>query len=541
MIQESYERVQAKPVTRPVGVMVHGWGWRSKWPIGRHLAESWLATTFGLLVLIIFFAWEMRSAPIIAYASYASDSDEGIYVVSAQLLLKGYVLFRDVFSSQPAFFLPSLAAVLRVVGDPVIGGHIYEALFGLATLVGVFWMAWTAYRPLAGPLAAALLAVTPGFLLYAHAIVAEMPMLGLCTLAVAVGQSYYLSSGRGKAGLIGLLLMAGTEMKLLSVMMVPPLALLLMGGARRGYRAGRSWRALAIDGATVALCFAVPALLVLVTFAPAEQLSQVITFHIAASRALPLDGRMNWDHLGGFLSRYDPGLLVIAGVGIGMSLFRAHRQYLPLVYTLWFLTSFVFLLRYHPLAQHQFLPLLPPLALLGAALISPWTSTVGGREYSAGQEVLRWIGKRGYTSVKFRRGITGFAAAAYLALLGLRTIPIDSHLFTPSTMPRRDPLIALLDDKTRPGDFVVCDDPMVALGARRLLPPGLEDLSLVRTAAGYLTASDAIATTRRYQPAAIVLSHPAQADVPFTYLEWVARHYHRVPSPVRGAQVYLLR
>ena len=130
---------------------------------------------------------------------------------------------------------------------------------------------------------------------------------------------------------------------------------------------------------------------------------------------------------------------------------------------------------------------------------------------------------------------------AYVGLLGVHTVPIDRHLFVPSVTPRRDRLIALLDRTTRPGDFVVCDDPMVALGAHRLLPPGLEDPSMVRTSAGYLTAAEAEATTLRYHAAAIVASRPMFVDYLPTYLTWARQHYRQVPSPVPGAQVYLQR
>jgi hypothetical protein len=128
-----------------------------------------------------------------------------------------------------------------------------------------------------------------------------------------------------------------------------------------------------------------------------------------------------------------------------------------------------------------------------------------------------------------------------VGLLGVHTVPIDRHLFVPSVTPRRDRLIALLDRATRPGDFVVCDDPMVALGAHRLLPPGLEDPSMVRTSAGYLTPAEAEATTLRYHAAAIVASRPMFVDYLPTYLAWARQHYRQVPSPVPGAQVYLQR
>src|SRR5947208_1258449 len=263
----------------------------------RRLTVVALAVALGLVVLALFVLWEWRKAAGVTYSHWGplgstagNDYDEGAYVISAQLLLKGYPLFHSVFSAQPAFFLPSLAAVVRTVGNPVVAGHVYEALFGLATLVGVFWMGWTAYRPLAGSLAAALLAISPGFLLYAHAVEAEMPMLGLCTLSVAAAQAYYLTRRRSMAALCGLLFMAGTEMKLLSVVVALPLALLLLGGAWRGSRAApapglaptrggaeplrsqtrgsitirRTLQALILDALAFVLCLVVPALLTLV-------------------------------------------------------------------------------------------------------------------------------------------------------------------------------------------------------------------------------------------------------------------------------------
>src|SRR5918911_3884492 len=299
-------------------------------------------------------------------------------------------------TAQPAFFLPSLAAVVRAIGNPVVAGHVYEALFGLATLVGVFWMAWTAYRPRAGPLAAALLAISPGFLLYAHAVEAEMPMLGLCTLSVAAAQAYYLTQRRSMAALCGLLLMAGTEMKLLSVVVALPVALLLLRGAWRGSRPApapgaaparegggtvlsqrreaisqrRPARAIILDALAFVLCLVAPALLALALLSPADQLRQVVALHLAASRVLPLDAGANVQALKVFLG-YDPGLLLVAVAGAIMALLWGRNRYLVLVYALWFLSTLIFLWRYHPFLQHQFVPLLPPLALLGAALAAP--------------------------------------------------------------------------------------------------------------------------------------------------------------------------
>jgi hypothetical protein len=547
----------------------------------RRLAVAALAVALGLLVLALFFLWEWRKAAGVTYSHWGplgsaagNDYDEGAYIISAQLLLKGSPLFHSVFSAQPAFFLPSLAAVVRAIGNPVVAGHVYEALFGLATLVGVFWMAWTAYHPLAGPLAAALLAISPGFLLYAHAVEAEMPMLGLCTLSVAAAQAYYLTRRRSMAALCGLLLMAGTEMKLLSVVVTLPLALLLLGGAWRGSRPvpapgasparggggtvlsqrreamglRRAPRAITLDALAFVLCLVAPALLALALLSPADQLRQVVALHLAASRVLPLDAGANLQALKVFLG-YDPGLLLVAVAGAVMALLWGRNRYLVLVYALWFLSTLIFLWRYHPFLQHQFVPLLPPLALLGAALAAP----VGSRQYAVGRNGRIHDGRTTGDGLQGSRAVRPPAAlrrllptayrllpaVAYVGLLGVHTVPIDRHLLVPSVTPRRDLLIALLDRTTRPGDFVVCDDPMVALGAHRLLPPGLEDPSMVRTSAGYLTAAEAEDTTLRYHAAAIVASRPMFVDYLPTYLAWARQRYRQVPSSVPGAQVYL--
>ena len=521
-----------------------------------------LAAVLSLVVLALFFVWERGKASGVTYThwgplgpSAGDDYDEGAYVISAQLLDKGYALFSQVFSAQPAFFLPSLAVMVRIVSDPVVAGHLYEAVFGLATLMGVIWMAWTAYRPIAGPLAGVLLAVSPGFLLYAHAVEAEMPMLGLCTLAVAAGQSYYLSRRRVYAALAGLLLMAGTEMKLLSPVVALPVVLMLAGGAWLGHKSGRTARAIVGDMVAFALCLTLPALAVLALVSPAEQFRQAVVFHLHAS-AGSRDAQENMRALRVYLE-YDVGLLVVAAVGtvtgfLSQSRDLVRSRYVTLVYLIWFLFTFLFLWSYHPLFQHQFVPLLPPLALLGAALAAAWRTRFQAMEPRA-VAADRYTGGgppsfSGAANPRADLGSLRFSAAGYwlvapavvyLVILGFRTLPIDRHLFGPPVTPRRDGLVALLDSATKANDFVVADDPMVALFAHRLMPPGMADPSRVRTTSGYLPVSEAIEETQRYHAAAIIASRPMFAFYLPQYLVWARLHYRAIPSPAPGAQVYL--
>lgn len=539
----------------------------------RHRLAVAAAAVLGcLLVAILFFAWEAHNAAGVTYSHWGflgkpagDDYDEGAYVVSAQLLLKGYHLFNPVFSAQPAFFLPSLAAFVAAIPDPRIAGHVYEAAFGLLAMAGVAWMAWTAYRPLAAPLACLLLAFSPGFVLYAHAVESEMPMLGLCAISVAAAQSYFLRQRRAWAILAGLLLFAGSEMKLLSAVMVVPLALLLLGGAWRGYRAGRAPRVLAADGAAFLAAVIVPALLVLALLSPGDQWSQVIAFHLQASKSVSWgDGASNVQALETFLG-YDPGLLIVAAIGALVILINRRTapatRYLILVYALWFASMLVFLWRYQPLVQHQFVPLLAPLAVLGAGLAGvPWALRIPLRG---------WRGTRGprhddHVSVASHNGasartshmpvLTSLALVALVVYAGVflaRTVQGDARMFTSTGSPSHDYVVALVKRETRTGDFVVCDDPTVLLDAGRLPPPELDDPSIVRVQSGYLTSATAERATSQDHVAAVVARRLRYIngalkgtilsyDLP-GYMAWVARHYRRVPIPpsLTATQVYV--
>ncbi|MCA1598976.1 MAG: hypothetical protein LC769_08135 [Chloroflexi bacterium] len=501
----------------------------------RRLAIGALSIALGLLVVGLFLLWEARNASGVTYSHWGplgkaagDDYDEGAYVLAAQSVIRGYALFSQVFSAQPAFFLPSLALALRFIHDPVVAAHLYEAAAGALTLLAVFLMAARAYRPLAGPFAAALLAVSPGFLLYAHAVESEAPMMAFCTLAVAAAQWYYLRPRRVGA-----------------------------------------------------------ALLVLLLFAPGAQWDQVIVFHLRSGRVpatvLPPSLGSNGDALKTFLG-YDVGLLVAAGAGLVVALLwafssrgagagrtahagaapaSAHKVWLPLVYLLWALSTGLFLLRYHPLFQHQFLPLLPPLALLGGGLVMAWpaptlaqrnapspSSPLSSRERGGASRVIRQGSSplprtgRGVGGEGIRRIALPIAAIGlliYAVILVRSTLNLDGHLFKPAVASNRAALIALIDRTTRPGDYVVCDDPNVALGARRPVPPGLEDPSRVRAASGYLTVARLEAATVRYHAAVIVASRPMFARYLPAYLTWAAAHYRAVLSPVSGAQVFLRR
>jgi len=78
---------------------------------------------------------------------------------------------------------------------------------------------------------------------------------------------------------------------------------------------------------------------------------------------------------------------------------------------------------------------------------------------------------------------------------------------------------------TLPGDFIITDNQLVAFLADREVPPNLVDTSWVRMQTGQLTSDELIATTRRYQPQAVVFMTERIRSTAPEYEKWIESNY----------------
>src|SRR5262249_43342264 len=95
----------------------------------------------------------------------------------------------------------------------------------------------------------------------------------------------------------------------------------------------------------------------------------------------------------------------------------------------------------------------------------------------------------------------------YLASLP-KILDLDRRLVAglPESRPESfDDEIRLLPALTAPSDFIISDEPSVAFGSRRLVPPSLVDTSMVRIRSRSLDAPDVIAAPQRYDVKAMFL------------------------------------
>jgi hypothetical protein len=435
--------------------------------------------------------------------------DDGAYLASARAMVAGHPLFSEVFSSQPPVFLELLALAFRVFGDSGTTGEWMGALFALACLALVAWIAAEVAGPLAAPVAV-LAMLSKIFLGQALAIEAEIPALALSLLALALltrgGERLSRVAAAGTAFALAVLC------KLWTAPYVLPLVFLAAAAPRHGedgcWRADwdrmRVLRRLAVLG----LAGAVVTVLVLARYDFSALYEQVVAMHVQA-RGL---GEGAWGRTGArLLLRYGRDEIVVHLAAAAGAWLLFKRNALAGVWlVVWVAASAGFLLHHRPVFIRHALLVSPPLAVLAAAAF-------------------------GLLAREARPAVRYAAAAVTTALLLVRPTatleagaPVWNILGVTTRMdPAEAEAVRLMGRFSTEGALVVTDDPLQAYLAGRAMPPRLVDISGTRVMSGNLTTEEAI---RESESADMIVLWAGSLEKLPGYRDWVKSRYRKVKT-----------
>ena len=458
----------------------------------------WLALT-GLL--LGFFLRSMNHL-----GGFVWDDDEGIFLMTGKMVQLGYPLYTEVWFNYFPGFLIFLATAFKLFGCSVAVGRSVVVLLATVGLLGVALIARELSSRLGALSALILLALAPHFLRLSRAVMAEVPAIGLATIAIAFAL-YYLRTGRRRwLILAGVAFSVSLLVKLIIAFAIIPLALAIP--LRRSE--ARSWMEMARDLGILALAIAIPILLCLVIFDGRSLLDQVIGTYLRGKKVYPLHIARNVDKMLSYLSdKY--GLLILALCGI-MSSLAIRRRKGMLVITVWLCLTVIVLLIHSPLRPHHLVILLFPLATLaGSAVGNLWSSLCYLSARSTSQRALLLLG---------------------LIALGLFILELPEMIQAGQELLRQDEqaklgleAVQFVKTMTDPEDFVITDEPMIALRARRKVPPSLSNTSKMRIQTGQLTAGELIAVTKEYNPKAVIFWEEHRLTELPAYVHWVKSHY----------------
>jgi hypothetical protein len=422
----------------------------------------------------------------------ASTFDEGVYLNSLRSLEHGYALGRDVYASQPPGFYELLRLASSALPDTEHSIRLAFTCLTIAGFAAVYYVARSFGGFVAGASAIILVAAShPSWTVGTH-VAADGAGASVAAIGIAVAVAAWARwrhaplASVALSALAGALVVFAVSIKLSSITTIGALAALYVL-LRPG---GRNVAALLAGAAAVCT-----ALIGVFWDVLPELWRDAVALHLHA-RSLPASQvsvvggtvgiRSNFNHIiDSFLPRTELSFWFFALGSLLLvvtSLRRNDRRALALL--VWPLVVVLFLLAQQPLfEQHVY--------LLSVAAAAP--SGIGlGRIF----EVVR------------RRDLLRSAGQAVVVLALAALFVQASRTATPSESADLGQAVALIRERTSPGDYVLAsDEPIVAFRANRPVPPNLVDTSLVRILTGSLTSLEASREIREWHVQAVLTGH----------------------------------
>jgi 4-amino-4-deoxy-L-arabinose transferase-like glycosyltransferase len=441
------------------------------------------------------------------------DTDEGLNLIKAMLVGRGYSLYSQIWSDQPPVFTYLLAWWFKLTGPSVTAGRVLVLGFSCLLLISLYnTVRIIEASRLRAFVAAAMAGLCAWYSYHSFAVMIGLPALalGVCALWVAAQ-----SRRRGSvllAALAGVLMALSLQTKLFTAVIVPSLIMLLLAPIPNLPQSPMH-RRLALLGAMLVCCAAVFAGIWLLAHEPARQ---IVSTHTTVSD-LPDEPRPTKVYT---VMRRDWALSLLAVMS--MTLIRRKNAWQHLLPLLWLVVAAIALQMHNPVWRHHSLLLTIPAAWAGA-LALVWLWNVGR---------FKWL------------RCAGIALACYIVIFGMRNIARLTLFDLPAEAKRdihvREELLARVKRDQSRTQWLFSDLPMVPFRAGIPTPPSVAVISVKRINAGQLTDADILDAMEKYHPEQIAIGRVVYSSDVQKYfddhyrMDWRAgkvSHYLRADLP----------
>lgn len=462
-----------------------------------------LAAELGVLGLVVAAAAYVYTRDLHTYPNF----DEGNYLGGLDALRHGQALGKDVYLDQPPGWYLLLVGVSYPFGNSVSGVRVGLTVVTLFAILAAYACGRLAGGPLAGVIAAGVMAVArplPGF---AGLVESEPASAALAVAAVALAVYAYHRRFRPWAAFAaGLVLAASTAVKLPGATAALPIAVLAITCG-----SGPLFRRLVLPVGGAALVVAALAL------AYRNVLSQI--WHgvfVSHTRILgSTTAASNLHRAATFVDPRTPfGCLVIGGAlaSIIVAVRGRDRRLLAALW-LWAFAGYAFILAMHPLSDHHLVFLAVTLALPSGVGLGLLATRAGIPRPAAAALALV---------------VAAFFAAG---VVKERNEIVGGNVSEP---PEIRWAVTQLRIHTRPGQLVVSDLPIVPYLARRQMPGQLISTSIARIALQDLSPQEVLRLIDQTRPVAAIIGRMFQTQ-PAIVTGIRNRYARRLHYPLAGA------
>jgi 4-amino-4-deoxy-L-arabinose transferase-like glycosyltransferase len=445
---------------------------------------------------------------------FLMDFDEGFNLVKAQLLLRGFALYRDVWSDQPPLFTYLLAGILRFIGQNVniVRGF---TLILVCIFIWAFWKilasVWGKWHAAAGIL---LLFLLPRFTDLSVSVMIGLPAIVFAALSMGALMSWHRQSRYFWLVVSAVLMATSVLIKLFTGFLAP---IFVVGILIDGYSKDRDlnhwfkWlRPAFIWGIIFSALFLIP---IWTTVTP-QNLGQLINDHLTATALANYENDPRY-WLWPQLIDARP-ILILTVFGGFYTILR--KRWLFLYPLAWTVAAFIFLSNHLPVWTHQQLLVTIPAVFLSAVAGGEALSTLWG--FLRARPGLDW------------QMLVGLACALLFGFaLAVRFPPVlsafnDKPTFKSPGFKQTSTEMQFLYQVIRfapQTHWMVTDLPIYAFYARVPIPPNLAVFSMKRLTTGQLTEESIIETMQVYQPEQVLLGRQG-VDLPLVR-QYVKENY----------------
>jgi hypothetical protein len=453
------------------------------------LAQALLVTVGFFLVVVLLGRWA---------DPFQYDTDEGLNLMKALLVARGYWMYSPMWNDQPPLFTVVLAGVLKVCGLSILAARILVAAFAGLLVGSMFDLVGRLQSRRAAWVAMVLLLASAWFLRLSYSVMIGLPALALAMASMAAMARWAtgeeLSRRRRWLLLIGsgLLLTAGIETKLLALLVVPALvALLWLGGRERGDAGRDRLAAMGVWVGVVLVCCGA------LFIACHPSMHQMVGTHVIVSKQRGWNARP----VALTLMRRDNDLVflwVCAVAAWGMGMVGTRWAAVPLI---WFACGAIAVQFHQPVWYHYSLLLVLPAVWAGAMVIDISLHHVGG-----GRAAARWV---------------AVILAGLLCYECVKGVLAGRRMFMETT-PKHQRLVRTMSRYAGQTKWVVSDLPIYPFAAGLASPPELAVMSTKRREAGQLPDELVCEVLARYQPEQVLLN---RIDFGPSVKEYLRTHY----------------
>jgi hypothetical protein len=437
--------------------------------------------------------------------TFQNDTDEGINLIKAVLVMDGHQITGDIPSDQPPLLSNLLALTFRWTGRSVNVGRVVVLTFS-AFLLGAAGMAsQIAWDRGTSFLVYLILVLLPHYFLLSVSV-----MIGQPSIALAMGALFCIFSWHRYRKwfwllLAGLLMSLSLFMKIFTLILLPifGIGLLVSEWAVQAGKLDRSqgvpWVQLLKPAFIFSVSLFVFGAMLAITTLDLGNVLELILPHLEYRTLTSVTGSITADlKSSGFV-------ITLSVFGLGYSL--AKRKWLALYPAAWAVCAYLLLLNHNPVWwHHQVLVTIPAAMLAGFGVVSIFRDF-----WDISKTPELWHKAVIFSGLLIIGALLNQRFPEVVHQLGNRKPSFRSYGLDPESgdMQVLSRMVSLAEE----GDLIVTDMPIFAVRAKMHVPLELAWVSDKRFRTGFLTEADFIDLVERYEPRLVLIARYPLQDV----------------------------